>query len=149
MRAVVQRVSEASVTVDDVEVGRINRGLLVYIGVAVADDPEDADALAGKIRYLRIFPDDTGRMNLDVEQVQGSVLVVSNFTLCADTRRGRRPAFTGAAEPQVAEALVARVCERLRDGGVEVQTGRFGESMLVRSTNDGPINLTLDTRETR
>ncbi|MFQ5424049.1 MAG: D-aminoacyl-tRNA deacylase [Phycisphaerae bacterium] len=149
MRAVVQRVGEASVTVGNVEVGRIDRGLLVYLGVAAEDGPEDADALAGKIRCLRIFPDDTGRMNLDIKQVKGSVLVVSNFTLCADTRRGRRPAFTGAAEPRVAETLVARVCERLRDGGVGVQTGRFGESMLVRSTNDGPINLTLDTRETR
>jgi len=145
MRALVQRVGEASVVVDGETVGRIEKGLLVYIGVADGDDRQDVEQLAAKVRHLRIFPDDAGKMNLDVGQVGGRVLAVSSFTLQADTRQGRRPAFTRAAAPETAEALYTAFCERLRGLGVRVEQGRFGAMMSVESRNAGPINILLDT----
>ncbi|MEA2057782.1 MAG: D-aminoacyl-tRNA deacylase, partial [Actinomycetota bacterium] len=126
MRAVVQRVSRARVTVDAEETGAIGPGLLVLVGVADGDGSEDADALANKVLGLRIFADDEGRMNRDVVEAAGGILVVSQFTLLADARKGRRPSFVGAAAPEVAEPLVAVVVERIAAADVPVATGRFG-----------------------
>lgn len=146
MRAIVQRVRSASVEIGGEIVGQIERGLLVYVGVAIDDTDADAQQLATKIAYLRIFEDDAGKMNLDVSSVSGAVLIVSNFTLLADTRQGRRPAFIGAARPDAAEVLYQAMCGRLRNMGLPVQTGRFREYMAVQSVNDGPINILLDTK---
>jgi D-aminoacyl-tRNA deacylase len=148
MRAIVQRVQNASVEIGGEVVARIDRGLLVYLGVAADDGPADAEQLAVKIAHLRIFEDDAGKMNLDVSAVGGEIVVVSNFTLLADTRQGRRPAFTDAAKPDAADVLYRAFCGALRDLGRPVQTGRFRETMAVRSTNDGPVNILLDTRQT-
>ncbi|HKQ50542.1 MAG TPA: D-aminoacyl-tRNA deacylase [Phycisphaerae bacterium] len=147
MRAIVQRVSNASVEIAGEVVARIDRGLLVYLGVAADDVPKDAEQLATKIAHLRIFEDDARKMNRDVADVGGEILVVSNFTLLADTRQGRRPSFIAAAKPDTADPLYQLLCQKLRDFGRSVQTGRFREYMAVRSTNDGPINILLDTRE--
>ncbi|MBN2560540.1 MAG: D-tyrosyl-tRNA(Tyr) deacylase [Phycisphaerae bacterium] len=146
MRAIVQRVGHVAVTVDGEVVGRIDRGLLVYVGVGADDGPDDVDYVAGKIRHLRIFPDDAAKMNLDVAKVGGQVLVVSNFTLQADIRQGRRPAFTQAADPAVAEELYVRLCDRLRELGLKVETGLFGAIMSVEAANDGPINILVDSK---
>lgn len=127
-------------------VGRIGRGLLVYVGVASDDGPADVEYAAEKIAGTRIFPDEAGKMNLDVRQIGGAVLVVSNFTLQADTRQGRRPSFVGAARPEQADALYRGVCDRLRAQGIEVQTGRFGAAMRVSSVGAGPVNIWIDTR---
>lgn len=149
MRAIVQRVSEAAVTVDGEVVGRIGRGLLVYVGVARDDTEADADYLARKIAGLRIFEDDAGKMNLDVAAVGGGLLAISNFSLHADTRQGRRPAFVDAAPAETARALYETFCERLRGLGRSVETGRFRETMRITSENDGPINIIIDSRESR
>jgi D-aminoacyl-tRNA deacylase len=146
MRAVIQRVSSASVKVGDEVVGEIGIGLLVYVGVGPDDVSADAAAMANKIRYLRIFPDEAGKMNLDIVQAGGKGLVVSNFTLFADISQGRRPAFTGAAAPGKAEELYHEVVSRLRQTGLEVETGRFGAMMTVISENAGPINVLFDTK---
>ena len=149
MRAIVQRVSSAAVEIADEVVARIDRGLLVYVGVAADDSLADAEQLAAKIAHLRVFEDDAGKMNLDVADAGGAILIVSNFTLLADTRQGRRPAFTSAARPDVADPLYQHLCQKLRDLGRPIQTGRFREYMAVRSINDGPINILLDTRQAR
>ncbi len=146
MRAIVQRISTGRVTVDERVVGEIDHGLLVYVGVGEGDDQQDVDYLADKIRHLRIFRDDADKMNLDVSQAGGAVLVVSNFTLLADVRKGRRPAFTGAAEPQTADRLYTQLCDKLRTLGVAVVPGQFGAMMFVEATNDGPINILLDSK---
>jgi D-aminoacyl-tRNA deacylase len=146
MRAVVQRVGVARVTIEGKEVARIGGGLLVYAGVREKDGPADAEYLATKIRYLRIFPDAAGKMNLDVTQAGGEVIVVSNFTLVADARQGRRPDFTGAAEPEAATILYERMCALLREAGLNVQTGKFGAMMSVEAVNDGPVNILLDSK---
>lgn len=146
MRAIVQRVSSASVEIAGEIVGQIEKGLLVYVGVAADDAPADAEQLAAKIAHLRIFEDEAGKMNLDVSAVGGNILVVSNFTLLADTRQGRRPAFIAAAKPDAADALYQTVCEKLRGLGRSVQTGRFREHMAIKSINDGPINIIIDTK---
>jgi D-tyrosyl-tRNA(Tyr) deacylase len=146
MRATVQRVTSASVEIAGEIVAQIDRGLLVFLGVAAGDSAADAEQLAAKIAHLRIFEDDAGKMNLDVADVGGAILVVSNFTLLADTRQGRRPAFTAAAKPDAADPLYQLFCRRLRDLGRSVQTGRFREFMAVRSINDGPVNILIDTR---
>jgi D-tyrosyl-tRNA(Tyr) deacylase len=147
MRAVVQRVSSARVTVEDETVGAIERGLLAYVGVGPEDGDADLEWLAAKLTTLRIFSDAAGRFDRSVVDVGGAILVVSQFTLYADTRRGRRPSFTGAAPPEVAEPLVERLVEGLRDDGIEVATGRFGAHMLVETANDGPVTITLDSAE--
>lgn len=144
MRAVVQRVSEASVIVDGEVVGEIGRGLLVLVGVAPDDSPADADALAAKLVGLRIFADDDGLMNLSVADVAGGILVVSQFTLYGDARKGRRPSFVGAAPPEVAEPLIDRLAEAIGDAGISVATGRFGAMMKVGLVNDGPVTLVLE-----
>jgi D-tyrosyl-tRNA(Tyr) deacylase len=144
MRAIVQRVAGAAVTVEGETVGKIESGLLVYVAVAPDDTPVQAAALAAKVRYLRIFPDAAGKMNLDVCQAGGAILAVSNFTLLADASQGRRPAFTGAAPPEAAEPLFDAFCDALHGLGVGVERGRFGAMMRVESVNAGPINILLE-----
>lgn len=147
MRAVVQRVSHASVSVDGRVVAAVGRGLLVLLGVAQGDGEAEAAWLARKIAGLRVFEDEVGKMNLALADVGGAVLLVSQFTLCADLRRGRRPSFVDAAGPEQAEPLVARVADLLRGQGLAVATGVFGAAMQVHLTNDGPVTLWLDTAE--
>jgi len=145
MRAVVQRVSEAWVRADGEELARIGRGFVALVGVAASDQDADAAYLAGKVAGLRIFEDAQGKMNLSLHEVGGSVLVVSQFTLYADCRKGRRPSFTDAAPPAKAQALYQRFAELLRAGGLPVQTGRFQALMQVALVNDGPVTLLLDS----
>jgi D-aminoacyl-tRNA deacylase len=142
MRAVVQRVSRARVTPG----GEIGSGLCVLLGVARGDGEEEAARLAGKIARLRIFPDEAGRFDRSVLDVAGAVLVVSQFTLLADTAKGNRPSFADAASPEEAEALYRSFCEELRVLGVPVETGVFGAKMDVELVNDGPVTLVLDGR---
>jgi D-tyrosyl-tRNA(Tyr) deacylase len=144
MRAVVQRVSEASVTVEGRVTGAIGRGSLVLLGVGHADTDEAARALAAKVAKLRIFEDAAGKMNLSVQDVGGAVLAVSQFTLLADTRKGNRPSFTDAAPPEIAERLYETFCEALAAAGVPVQKGVFGAHMAVRLLNDGPVTILLE-----
>jgi D-aminoacyl-tRNA deacylase len=146
MRAVVQRVSRASVTAGGETVGEIAAGLLVLLGVAVGDGEREAEALAGKVARLRIFPDEEGRFDRSVLDEGGAVLAVSQFTLLADTAKGNRPSFTDAAPPAEAERLYERFCAALRGLGVPVETGRFGARMAVELVNDGPVTIVLDTR---
>jgi len=146
MRAIVQRVRQAEVIVEGRPVGRIGYGLLVYAGVADGDTPADLRYIADKIRHLRIFADHDGRLNLDVSQAGGEVLVVSNFTLLGDARQGRRPDFTQAAAAEYAEAMYQQLCTALRAEGLTVSTGRFRAMMEVQSVNDGPVNILLDSR---
>jgi D-aminoacyl-tRNA deacylase len=146
MRAVVQRVSCASVTVDGRIVGRIGSGLLAFVGVAHDDGPADVQYIAAKIRELRIFPDEQGRMNRSVVEAGGAVLVVSQFTLQADCRKGRRPSFDPAAPPPLARALYEEVIRSLRETGLTVEAGEFQAHMNVELVNDGPVTLLLDSR---
>jgi len=146
MRAVIQRVSRGQVEADGQIVGQVGRGLLVYLGVGREDGPDDLAYIVRKIHALRIFPDSSGKMNLDVVQAGGGVLVISNFTLYGDVSKGRRPAFAAAADPAVAEPMYEQLCARLRDAGIDVQTGRFGAKMSVVATNDGPINILVDSK---
>jgi D-aminoacyl-tRNA deacylase len=145
VRALLQRVTEASVSVDGTEVGAIGHGLVVLLGVGPDDDDATADALARRAVELRMFRDETGRTNASLLDIAGAVLLVSQFTLFADTRRGRRPGFTGAASPERAERLYERFAATLRSAGVEVATGRFGAEMALSLTNDGPFTIWLDT----
>ncbi|MCA9226082.1 MAG: D-tyrosyl-tRNA(Tyr) deacylase [Planctomycetales bacterium] len=145
MRACVQRVSSASVTVDQEVVGRIDRGLVVLLGVGQADTQEDARQLADKITSLRIFEDDAGKMNRSIIEASGSMLVVSQFTLFGDCRKGRRPSFTQAAPPEVADALYQAFVASVGAQGVRVETGVFRAHMDVALVNDGPVTILLDT----
>ncbi len=147
MRALLQRTTGADVRVEGDVVGSVGQGLVVLLGVGPADDESTAVALARKIAELRIFRDETGKTNRSLLDIGGSALVVSQFTLYADTRRGRRPGFTGGAAPAIAEALYERLCEALRGLGVIVATGRFGAEMAVNLVNDGPFTIWLDTTE--
>ncbi|MEE8353100.1 MAG: D-aminoacyl-tRNA deacylase [Dehalococcoidales bacterium] len=147
MKALLQRVTAASVSVDGEVVGRIGRGLVVFIGVAGGDTAEDVEYLATKTVGLRIFGDEAGKFNLSVEDVTGELLVVSQFTLLASTRKGRRPGFTDAAPPEVAERLFQRYVERVAASGLGVATGRFQQYMQVEIHNDGPVTVMLDSRE--
>jgi D-tyrosyl-tRNA(Tyr) deacylase len=146
MRAVVQRVRSASVSVEGRVVAQIGHGLLVFVGVAHEDGPEDVEYVAGKIRDLRVFPDEHGRMNRSVVENTGSVLLVSQFTLQADCRKGRRPSLDGAAPPALAEALYLDVARVLRESGLPVGTGIFQAHMNVELINDGPVTMLLDSR---
>jgi D-tyrosyl-tRNA(Tyr) deacylase len=145
VRALLQRSSGARVRVDGGVVGEIEAGLVVLLGVGPDDTDEVADALARRVTELRIFDDEAGRTNLSLIDVGGAALVVSQFTLYADTRRGRRPGFTGAAAPDLAERLYLRFAAALRDVGVTVATGTFGAVMAVELVNDGPFTIWLDT----
>ena len=145
MRAVVQRVTEAAVRVDGELVGSIGPGLCVLVGVTHADGTAEADKLAAKLWSLRVFDDEQGRMELGADQVGGAVLVISQFTLYGDTRKGRRPSWIEAARPEQAEPLVERVATQLRTAGATVATGRFGAEMQVSIVNDGPVTLIVET----
>jgi len=147
MRAVAQRVTSASVTVGGEVVGRIDRGLLVYLGAAEGDGPADVSSMTDKLAGLRIFPDEAGKMSRSVEDLGGSVLVVSQFTLFGDVRRGRRPSFDGAAPPDQANRLYENVVARLRERGLTVATGRFRAMMDVRAVVDGPVTILIDSRK--
>jgi D-tyrosyl-tRNA(Tyr) deacylase len=145
MRACIQRVSEAAVTVDDEATGRIGRGLVVLLGVGPQDSLAEVDWLAEKIAGLRIFEDEEGKMNRSLSDVGGAMLVVSQFTLYGDCRKGRRPSFTDAAPPELAERLYEAFVARVRSVGVEVATGVFRAQMQVSLVNDGPVTLWIDT----
>ena len=147
MRALLQRTTGARVRVDGAVIGEIGMGLVVFLGVGPDDDVATTEALARRITELRLFPDEDGRTNLSLLDVGGAVLLVSQFTLFADTRRGRRPGFTGAAPPELAEARYETMAEALRVLGVTVATGSFGAEMAVELVNDGPFTLWLDTAE--
>ncbi|MBW2509237.1 MAG: D-tyrosyl-tRNA(Tyr) deacylase [Deltaproteobacteria bacterium] len=147
MRAVVQRVNEASVSVDGDVVGAIGRGLLVYLGAARGDEARDVQYIADKVAGLRIFPNDEGKMSLSVADIGGSVLVVSQFTLFGDVRRGRRPSFDGAADPGDAERLYRDVVEALRSKRLDVRTGTFRAMMLVQSVVEGPVTIQIDSKK--
>lgn len=147
MRAVVQRVSRASVTVDGDVVGEIARGFLVLLGVAEDDTQDDVIYLANKVAGLRVFEDDAGKMNLSLADVGGALLIVSQFTLLGDCRKGRRPSFVRAADPTKADALYGSVVAELRGQGFVVETGRFQQHMDVELVNDGPVTLLLDSRK--
>ncbi len=147
MRAVIQRARSARVSVDDAAIGETGRGLAVLLGVAEGDGEGDAAWMAAKLCELRIFEDEEGRMNLSLEDVGGEMLLVSQFTLLADCRKGRRPSFVGAAPPDEGERLYERVVSLARERGVRVATGSFGAHMLVAIENDGPVTIVLDTRE--
>lgn len=147
MRAVITRVTSASVHIDGAEVSAIGHGLLVLLGVAAGDTPANLDYVASKIRDLRIFADDEGRMNRSVVDVAGAVLVVSQFTLLADTSRGRRPSFIRAAPPDQARQMYEDLVRRLKDSGLPVSTGVFQADMQVSSVNDGPVTIVVDTAE--
>jgi len=144
MRAVVQRVSKASVSVDGETVGSIGPGLVVLLGVTHDDTGEEARFLANKIANLRIFADEQGKFNLSALEVGSEALVVSQFTLYGDSRKGRRPSFTKAAQPEVAEPLVNKVVTFLEEEGLQVETGVFGAMMMVEIHNDGPVTIILD-----
>ena len=147
MRAVLQRVTRASVAVDGTCVGRIERGWLILLGVAQGDTEVDADWVAEKVKNLRGFEDDAGKMNRSVVDVRGGILVVSQFTLLGDCRAGRRPSFTAAADPALAEKLYLAVTERLAGSGLDVATGVFRAMMQVELVNDGPVTFLLDSRK--
>ena len=148
MRAVVQRVREASVTIAGAQTAAIGAGVLALIGVAEGDTDADADGLAAKIAGLRIFDDAAGAMNLALADVGGSALVVSQFTLLGDARKGRRPSFIGAARGASAQALYERVAGGIAATGIPVATGQFGADMAVALVNDGPVTILIDTRRT-
>ena len=147
MRAVIQRVSEASVTIDEQVVGKIGRGFMILLGIHEEDTQEDADYLIRKIPLLRVFEDAEGKMNQSLQDVGGSVLSVSQFTLFADTKKGNRPSFVKAARPETAIPLYEYFNEGLRKAGLVVETGEFGGDMDVALINDGPVTILFDTRD--
>ena len=147
MKAVLQRVSSASVYVDDMQISLINNGFLILLGVQRDDDEKDLEYLVNKTAGMRIFKDDKQHMNLSIQDVRGEALVVSQFTLCADTSKGRRPSFIHAAPPEIAENMYQTFCEKLGAEGIPVQTGKFGAMMDVELVNDGPVTIILDSRD--
>jgi D-tyrosyl-tRNA(Tyr) deacylase len=147
VKALLQRVSKASVSVADEVVGQIGQGLVVFLGISRGDTEQDARYLAEKAMGLRIFPDSEGRFNLSALDTGADLLVVSQFTLLADTRKGKRPSFTQAAPPQEAEALFEKFLSYLRSSGLRVESGMFQQHMLVKIHNDGPVTIMLDSKE--
>ncbi len=147
MRAVIQRVKSAHVCVDNRVTGSIERGLLLFLGVGKGDSESDISSLTSKIPELRIFEDESGKFNLSLKEIGGGMLVVSQFTLYADCRKGRRPSFTEAEEPGTAKHLYEQFISRLRDQGITVRTGEFQAKMEVHLINDGPVTLLLDSRQ--
>ncbi|MBI9083034.1 MAG: D-tyrosyl-tRNA(Tyr) deacylase [Desulfobacterales bacterium] len=145
MRAVIQRVSRGEVSVEGETVGRIDAGLVVLLGVADGDTPADADYLADKTVHLRIFEDDNGKMNRSLLETEGQILVVSQFTLLGDCKKGRRPSFVGAARPDLARALYRHFVDRVAAAGIVTATGRFQATMTVSLVNDGPVTLILES----
>ena len=147
MKAVIQRVLSASVNISGLEIGAINQGFLILLGIEKDDGSDDLDYLVNKTIGLRIFKDGGGDMNLSLKDVNGEVLVVSQFTLCANTRKGRRPSFISAAPPELADSVYQQYCEKLREENISVQTGQFGAMMEVKLINDGPVTIMLNSRE--
>ena len=147
MRAVVQRVSRASVTVEGDVVGQVGRGFVVLLGVSREDDEAAADYMADKIAGLRVFEDEAGKMNRSIQEVGGAILAISQFTLYGDVRRGRRPGFDRAGRPEQAEPLYERFVARLREMGLHVETGRFQTHMEVELVNDGPVTILVDSEK--
>ena len=147
MKALLQRVSQASVSVAESIVGQIGPGLVILIGAQVDDTEDDAQYLADKTSGLRIFPDDSGKFNLSVQDAKGEVLVVSQFTLLANTRKGRRPSFTNAAPPEYAQSLIEKFIGFMSAYGLKVETGQFQQHMLVEIHNDGPVTIPLDSKD--
>jgi D-tyrosyl-tRNA(Tyr) deacylase len=147
VKALLQRVTEASVSIAGQTVGNIGRGLVIFVGVANGDTVKDAQYLAQKVISLRIFADDEGRFNLSALQIRGEILVASQFTLLADTKKGRRPSFTEAASPAQAEELFEQFVAQTRTSGLKVETGRFQQYMQVAIQNDGPVTILLDSQE--
>ena len=146
MKALVQRVSRASVSVNDDIVGKIGRGLVVFLGVAQGDSKEDASYLANKVVNLRIFTDEASHFGLSALEIRGDILIISQFTLLADSRKGRRPSFTEAAPPDLAEELYEFFVEQVRTTGLKVETGLFQKHMLVEIHNDGPVTISLESK---
>ncbi|EOF55507.1 D-tyrosyl-tRNA(Tyr) deacylase [Enterococcus hirae EnGen0127] len=146
MRAVVQRVSKASVTIDQQEVGKIDQGLVILLGIHEKDTQDDVDYLVKKIAQMRIFEDEQGKMNRSVEDVEGQILSVSQFTLFADTKKGNRPSFISAARPETAIPLYEAFNEGIRNRGITVATGQFGADMAVSLINDGPVTIIIDSQ---
>jgi D-tyrosyl-tRNA(Tyr) deacylase len=148
MKAVLQRVSKAWVDVDEKTVGKISKGFLILLGVENCDTEKEADVLSAKISGLRIFTDENDKMNLSLSDVDGEVLVISNFTLCADCSHGRRPSYIAAARPETAEPLYEYFCQKLKENGVKtVEKGIFGADMKVSLINDGPVTIVIDTKD--
>ena len=147
MKVVLQRVKHASVTIDGVVHGKINQGYLLLVGITDGDTEAEAKKIADKVVDLRIFEDENGKMNLGIEQVQGDILSISQFTLYADCKKGRRPSFTKAARPEISNPLYERLNDFLRDRGMHVETGIFGADMKVELLNDGPVTIVLDSAE--
>ena len=147
MIAVLQRTSKASVVVDDKIVGNINSGLVILLGIKKGDSKEDADYLAQKISRFRMFNDNTNKMNRSILDIQASALVISQFTLCADTKKGRRPSFLNAESPELSKKLYEYFKVSLRDLGILVESGQFGSLMKVKLVNDGPVTFVLDSKE--
>lgn len=148
MKAVIQRVAHSNVVIDSVEKGSIGKGLLILLGVEQGDSEADADKLIKKIPVLRIFEDQNGKMNLSCIDIDGEILVISQFTLCADCSHGRRPSFTNSAQPDIANDLYMYVVDGLRKSGIKkVDTGEFGADMKVSLLNDGPVTIILDSRQ--
>ncbi|MCI5594527.1 MAG: D-aminoacyl-tRNA deacylase [Clostridiales bacterium] len=148
MRAVVQRVTESSVTVDGQITGATDEGLVVLIGVEKGDTDKDAGYIADKVSGLRIFEDENEKMNLSVKDVGGSIIAISQFTLLGDVRKGKRPSFITAEDPEIANRLYQQVCENIRNQGIKVETGIFQAHMLVKINNNGPVTILLDSRKT-
>ncbi|WP_225744114.1 D-aminoacyl-tRNA deacylase [Marinilactibacillus sp. Marseille-P9653] len=146
MRLVIQRVLEAQVKIDNEIVGSIDKGLMILVGVGENDSEEDVDYLVQKASNMRIFEDENGKMNLSLQQVEGSILSVSQFTLYADTKKGNRPSFTRSAKPDKAIPLYEQFNESLRNQGIRVEKGRFGADMKVSLINDGPVTITIDSQ---
>lgn len=146
MKSVVQRVARAQVTVDSKVIGKIDHGFAVLLGVENEDDEHDAEFIAKKLAGLRIFSDDDGKMNLSIDQVGGKMLVISQFTLLGDCKKGNRPSFINAAAPDEGNQLYERVCSLLRKKNIDVETGQFQANMQVELVNDGPVTLILDSR---
>ena len=147
MRAVVQRVSSSRVTVDNVVTGEINQGLLVLLGVTHEDTSKDVDYMIDKVLNLRIFEDENGKMNLSLKDINGELLIVSQFTLYGDCRKGRRPGFSDAARPEVAIPLYEEFIEKARKQDIKVGTGKFGADMMVDIANNGPVTILLDSQK--
>ena len=148
MKAILQRVTRADVSIDGKTVGAIDRGFLILLGVEQGDDKKEAEVLAAKIAGLRVFTDENDKMNLALSDVNGGVLVISNFTLCADCSHGRRPSFIAAARPETAEPLYDFFCDKMRDNGIDkVERGVFGADMQVRLINDGPVTIDINSKD--
>lgn len=147
MRVLIQKVSEAKVVIEGEKVGGIDQGFLLFLGVEDEDTSEDVDYLVRKVSKMRIFEDEDGKMNLSIDQVGGDILSISQFTLHASTKKGNRPSFTRAGDPGHAEAMYEEFNEKLRETGLEVQTGQFGADMKVHLVNDGPVTIWIDSKD--